>query len=220
MLEKVYTFIAEQSNARGTDLVLAPVVDVCRDPRWGRTGETFGEDPYLNGTLGSAVVRGFQGSSDGTIAPNHVAATLKHFAGHGQPEGGLNQSPANYSERVLREFQMEPFRLCIQNAKPSCIMPSYNEVDGIPSHANRWLLTDVLRKEWDFKGVLVSDWYGIDQLWNKHNVEKDVKAAALRAFHAGVTVDLPYGKNYKHLVELVNEKKIAWQSWILQCLMF
>ena len=124
LIDSVYTFIAAESNARGTDLVLAPVVDVCRDPRWGRTGETFGEDPYLCGMLGSAVVKGFQGSSNGSIAPNHVASTLKHLTGHGQSEAGINQAPSNYSVRVLREFHMEPFRLCIQNAKPSCIMAS------------------------------------------------------------------------------------------------
>ncbi|MBP7497206.1 MAG: glycoside hydrolase family 3 C-terminal domain-containing protein [Bacteroidales bacterium] len=209
LVESIYNFIAAQSNARGTDLVLAPVVDICRDPRWGRTGETFGEDPYLCGTIGAAVVRGFQGSSDGSIAINHVAATLKHFSGHGQSESGLNQAPANYSQRVLREYHLESFRHCIRDANPACIMPSYNEIDGMPSHANKWLLTEVLRKEWNYKGVLVSDWFAIDQLWNKHYIVADMKAAALAAFKAGVTIDLPYGKNYKYLVELYNEKKFT-----------
>lgn len=208
-IEHLYNFIAKEANARGTNLVLSPVIDVCRDPRWGRTGETLGEDPYLTGILGSAMVKGFQGSNDGTIAPNHVAATLKHFAAYGQPEGGLNQSPGNFSLRVLREFHFEPFRLCIKNAKPACVMASYNEIDGIPSHANKWLLTDILFKEWGFKGVVVSDWYGIDQLWKKHYVEKTEKDAALRAFKAGVTIDLPYGSNYAHLIELAKENKIT-----------
>lgn len=212
LLEKIYTHAAKQASIRGTSLVLAPVVDVCRDPRWGRTGETLGEDPYLCGTLGSAIVKGFQGSNDGTIAPGHVAATLKHFAGHGQSEGGNNQGPSNYSLRVIREAHMESFRLCINNAKPAAIMASYNEMDGIPSHANRWLLKDVLRKEWNYGGVVVSDWFGIDQLWNKHFVAPDEKSAALKAFNAGVTSDLPFGKNYRHLVELVNEKKISMAS--------
>lgn len=209
MLRQVYDYIGKEASSKGTNIVLAPVVDVCRDPRWGRTGETYGEDPYLCGTLGSAVVEGFQGSSDGSIAKDHVAATLKHFTGHGQPEGGVNQGPANYSPRVLREFHMEPFRLCIQNAKPSAIMASYVDIDGIPSHANRWLLKDVLRKEWDFKGVVVSDWWGIDQLWQKHRVEPNEEAAALRAFNAGVTIDLPFGNNYARLTELVKEGKIS-----------
>ena len=158
--------------------------------------------------LAVPVVRGFQGSADGSISPNHVAATLKHFTGHGQSEGGINQGPANYSVRVLREFHMEPFRLCIQNAHPAAIMASYVEIDGIPSHANPWLLKEVLRDEWHYEGIVVSDWWGIDQLWKKHLVEPDQKHAALRAFNAGVTEDLPDGTNYGHLAELVREGSI------------
>ncbi len=209
LVEKIYSYIAGQGSVRGTAMVLAPVVDVCRDPRWGRTGETFGEDPYLCGMMGSAVVRGFQGSRSGIIAPGHVAATLKHFTGHGQPEGGINQAPADYSERTLREFHMEPFRLCIQKSNPAAVMASYVEIDGVPSHANPWLLKEVLRREWSYKGIVVSDWFGIDQLWNKHFIEPNQKAAALRAFNAGVTIDLPYGINYRHLVALVKEGKVT-----------
>lgn len=209
LVTKVYTAIAKQAHSRGTHLVLAPVIDVVRDPRWGRTGETWGEDPFLSGVMGSAVVKGYQGSSNGLIAPGHVAATLKHFSGHGQSEGGNNQGPANYSERTLREFHMEPFRLCIQRAKPAAIMASYCEIDGIPSHANKWLLTDVLRKEWGYKGIVVSDWFAIEQLYNKHFIEPNQKAAALRAFTAGVTSDLPFGINYRHLGQLINEGKVS-----------
>lgn len=209
LVTKVYTAIAHQANSRGTHLVLSPVIDVVRDPRWGRTGECWGEDPFLSGIMGSAVVKGYQGSSNGLIAPGHVAATLKHFSGHGESESGNNQGPANYSERVLREFHMEPFRLCIQRAKPAAIMASYCEIDGIPSHANKWLLTDVLRNEWKYKGIVVSDWFAIEQLFNKHFVEPDQKSAALRAFNAGVTSDLPFGVNYRYLTDLVKEKKVA-----------
>lgn len=212
LLEKIYTHAAKQARVRGTSVVLAPVLDIVRDPRWGRTGETLGEDPYLSGTLGSAIIRGFQGSSNGTIAPGHVAATLKHFAGHGQSEGGNNQAPSNYSLRVVREAHLEPFRLVVKNANPAGIMASYNEIDGMPSHANKWLLKDVLRKEWNYNGVVVSDWFGIDQLWNKHLIAADVKEAALKAFNAGVTTDLPYGINYKHLGALVKENKISIKS--------
>jgi beta-glucosidase len=212
LIKQIYTYVAGQSRARGTSMVLAPVIDVCRDPRWGRTSETFGEDPYLNGMMGSAVIKGFQGSSDGSIGLNHVAATLKHFTSHGQSEGGLNQSPANYSVRTLREFHMEPFRLCIENTKPAGLMASYVDIDGIPSHANGWLLKDVLRKEWNYKGVVVSDWFGIDQLWNKHFVAADQSDAAHKAFDAGITVDLPFGVNYRHLVELVNQGKIKMSA--------
>lgn len=208
LTEKIYTYVAAQARSRGTTMVLAPVIDVTRDPRWGRTGETFGEDPYLCGVMGSAVVRGFQGSSNGNILPNHVAATLKHFTGHGQSEGGNNQAPADFPERVLRTFHMEPFRLAINRVKPAAIMPAYVEIDGVPAHANQWLLKDVLRKEWNYKGVLVSDWWAIDQLFNKHKIVATRKDAALAAFNAGVTVDLPYGSNYENLLALVKEGRI------------
>jgi beta-glucosidase len=209
---KIYTYVAGQASARGTNMALAPVIDVCRDPRWGRTGETFGEDPYLCGLMGSAVVRGFQGSSDGTIAADHVAATLKHFTGHGEPEGGLNQGPADYPVRVLRTFHMEPFRLAISRVKPAGIMPAYVEIDGVPCSANSWLLKDVLRKEWHYNGVVVSDWWAIDQLYQKHLVAADRDAAALMAFDAGVTVDLPMGTNYAKLVRLVRDGKISMKD--------
>lgn len=212
LIEEVYSNIAREANARGTRLFLTPVVDLAREPRWGRIGETTGEDPYLTGKIGAAMVKGFQGSSNGTIAKGHVAATLKHFAAYGQPEGGNNQGPSNYSMRELRGTHLETFHSIIENAKPACIMASYNEIDGIPSHINKWLLTDVLRKEWNFKGVVVSDWWGIDQLWNKQFVAKDAKEAALKAFKAGVTCDLPYGDNYRYLSALVKEKKISMQE--------
>ena len=200
LTEKVYNYVAAQARSRGTTMVLSPVIDVTRDPRWGRTGETFGEDPYVCGLMGSAVVRGLQGGG--------VMATLKHFTGHGQSEGGVNQAPADFSERVLRSFHMEPFRLVIQRANPAAIMPAYVEIDGIPAHTSSWLLKDVLRKEWKYEGVVVSDWWAIDQLHNKHFVAKDKSEAALMAFNAGVTVDLPYGNNYEKLIALAKEGKI------------
>lgn len=201
LVHRIYNHVAIQARSRGTRMVLAPVVDVTRDPRWGRTGETFGEDPYLCGMMGSSVVNGFQQMG--------VAATLKHFTGHGESQGGVNQAPADYPERVLRSFHMEPFRLIVKNAKPAAIMPAYLEIDGVPAHANHWLLTDVLRKEWNYKGLLVSDWWAIDQLYKKHFVAKDITDAALQAFKAGVTVDLPNGTNYEQLTKLVKEKKIS-----------
>ena len=208
LVRKVYTHIAHESAVKGTRYVLAPVVDVCRDPRWGRTSETYGEDPWYCGIMGSAVVQGYQGSADGSIRKGHVAATLKHFTGHGESEAGINQAPANYSVRTLREMHMEPFRICINNAKPAGIMASYVDIDGIPSHASKWLFKDVLRKEWQYKGMVVSDWWGIDQLWNKHRMAVNEKDAARKSFDAGVTIDLPFGNNYAHLVQLVKEGSV------------
>jgi len=153
---------AYEARVRGTHQALTPVVDVARDPRWGRVEETYGEDPYLNTRLGIAAVRGFQG--DATFRDKRrVMATLKHFAAHGQPESGQNCAPVNVSERVLRETFLHPFRDVLREAGAVSVMASYNEIDGVPSHASKWLLRDVLRKEWGFKGFIVSDYYAI---WN------------------------------------------------------
>jgi beta-glucosidase len=208
LFEEVYAATAREMRSRGAQWALSPVIDVCRDPRWGRVDETYGEDPYLNGVYAIAAVKGFQGTSNGTIAPNHVAATLKHFCGHGQPEGGLNQAPANYSERSLREYQFLPFQMVIEQAKPLAVMPSYNEIDGVPSHASTWLLTNVLRKEWGFEGLVISDWNAIDQLDTKHFVANNKKEAAMMAFNAGVQFELPNRDYYKNMEALVNEGNV------------
>ena len=145
LAERIFSAVALEMRSRGAQHALAPVVDVARDPRWGRFDETMGEDPYLNALMGAAMVRGLQGSSDGTVDKHHVLATLKHFTGHGTPEGGLNRSPSVASLRTLREVDLVPFAHIIRAAQPAAVMPSYNEVDAVPSHASRWLLNDVLR---------------------------------------------------------------------------
>ena len=134
-------------------LVLAPVVDVARDPRWGRIEETYGEDPYLVGEFGRC--RGARiPRRNLPLAKDRVFATLKHMTGHGQPESGTNIGPANISERMLREVFFPPFQAAIERGNAQAVMPSYNEIDGVPSHANRWLLQDVLRGEMGFKGAV------------------------------------------------------------------
>ncbi len=208
IFEKVYSIVAHEMRSRGTHQALTPVIDVCRDPRWGRVEETYGEDPYLNGVLSCAAVKGLQGSEDGSVVENHVAATLKHFLGHGQPEGGQNQGPANYSERILRDYHMPPFKMCIDKVKPVSVMPSYNEIDGLPSHSNKWLIQDVLRKELGFKGLVVADYFAIDQLYTKEFVAKDGKEAAMIAFNTGVQFEFPQANQYKYLPELLHEGKI------------
>src|SRR5215813_12338334 len=160
LVERLFTMTAEEARVRGTHQALTPVVDVARDPRWGRVEETYGEDPYLVSRLGIAAVRGFQGDAS-FRDKKRVIATLKHFVAHGQPESGMNCAPANVSLRVLRETFLFTFREAIKKAKAMSVMASYNEVDGVPSHASRWLLRDVLRKEWGFKGFVVSDYYAI-----------------------------------------------------------
>ncbi len=208
LFEQVYTVVAHEMRSRGTHHALTPVIDVCREPRWGRVEETYGEDPYLNGILACAAVKGLQGTTTGRVARNHVAATLKHLVGHGESEGGQNQGPANYSMRVLRDYHMPPFKMCIDRVKPVSVMPSYNEVDGVPSHANTWLIRKLLRKEWKFKGLVVSDYYGADQLYQKHFVAKDGREAARMAFNAGVQYELPQANLYKYLPELLKKGMI------------
>jgi beta-glucosidase len=205
LTERIYTVVAREMRARGIHHALTPVVDVCREPRWGRTEETLGEDPYLNGKLGAAMVRGLQGSATGEIGPDHVAATLKHLAGHGQPQGGRNTAPADVAPREFHDVHLVPFRMAIAEAKPATIMPSYNEVDAVPSHANSWMMQDVVRGDYKFDGVFASDYDGIDMLWQCHKlVPGRVEAAAL-AFRSGVELDFPEGACFKELKALVEQ---------------
>ena len=209
LVEALYTMTALEARVRGTHQALTPVVDVARDPRWGRVEETCGEDPYLNAQLGMAAVRGFQGDRS-FKDKKRVIATLKHFAAHGEPESGTNCAPVNVSERVLRETFLNPFKSAIQQAGAISVMASYNEIDGVPSHASQWLLRQVLRKEWGFKGFVVSDYYAIWELSDRpdthgHCVAKDKKEACRLAVEAGVNIELPEPDCYHYLVELVRK---------------
>ena len=211
LVQRVNAITAREIRARGVHLVLSPVVDVARDPRWGRIEETFGEDPFLVSQLGIAAVRGLQGDTL-PLADGKVYAMLKHFTGHGQPENGTNVGPASISERTLRENFFPPFEQIVKHTNVRAVMPSYNEIDGVPSHANRWLLHDVLRGEWGFAGALVSDYYGIEQLATLHHVEADLPAAAIRSLNAGVDIDLPGGDAYVTLVDAVRAGKVSEQQ--------
>lgn len=210
LVERLFAMTAEEARVRGAHHVLTPVVDVVRDPRWGRCEETYGEDPYLVSQMGIAAVRGFQG--DATFHDRkHVIATLKHFTGHGQPESGMNCAPANVSERVLREVFFYPFKEVLKKAAAISVMASYNEVDGVPSHANRWLLRDVLRKEWGFKGFIISDYWALWELSCKpdthgHFVAANKKESCRLAVEAGVNLEAPDPDIYLHLVELVKKR--------------
>ena len=209
LVERVFEATAAEARARGTHQALTPVVDVARDPRWGRVEETYGEDPYLAASMGVAAVRGFQGDAR-FRNKTRVIATLKHFAAHGQPESGTNCAPVNVSRRLLREVHLHPFKEAIRKGKAVSVMASYNEIDGVPSHANRWLLRDVLRKEWGFKGYVVSDYYAIRELAERpglfgNHVAEDGRQAAALAAKAGVNIELPEPDCYLHLVELVRK---------------
>lgn len=211
LVERVYAVVAREIRARGAFQALTPVVDVARDPRWGRIEETFGEDPHLVSEMGLAAVRGFQGPTP-PLGEDRVWATLKHMTGHGEPEGGSNIGPANISERVLREVFFPPFERAIREAGAMSVMASYNEIDGLPSHANRWLLTDVLRGEWGFEGFVVADYNAIPELAVRHGVADSLAAAAAQALAAGVDVELPNRNAYPLLPELVREGRVAEES--------
>jgi beta-glucosidase len=207
-INKVFTAAALETRARGSHQVLGPNLDVAREPRWGRTEETYGEDPYLVSRMAVAIIKALQGSGPG-VDGDHIIATAKHFAAHGQPEGGTNIAPANYSERVLREFFLPSFEAAVKEAGVMSVMASYNEIDGVPSHANKWLLEKVLREEWGFKGYIVSDYYGIPQLESLHHVAADKAEAARLALEAGVDIELPDPDCFPVLVQLVKEGKVA-----------
>ena len=208
LLEKIFSVAAAEARARGANLVLAPVVDVARDPRWGRIEETYGEDPYLVSEMGLAAIRGFQGTTL-PLARDKVFVTLKHMTGHGQPDNGTNVGPASLGERTLREDFFPPFESAVTQLPVRAVMASYNEIDGIPSHANKWLLHDVLRGEWGFKGAVVSDYFAIRELVTQHRMFKDVKDAGARAIDAGVDVETPDGEGFNFLVQLVREGKVS-----------
>ena len=202
IVEDVYSVTAREIRARGVHHVLSPVVDVALDPRWGRIEETFGEDPYLVSRMGVAAIKGFQGEGF-PIADDKVLTTLKHMTGHGQPEAGMNVGPAQISERVLREIFFPPFEAAIKEANAASVMASYNEIDGIPSHANEWLLNDILRDEWGFGGAVVADYFAISELERRHSIVGNIVDAGAIALKSGVDVELPDGVAYFALKEKI-----------------
>lgn len=209
LMRRMQAVTAREVRAHGSVLALSPVVDIARDPRWGRIEETFGEDPYLCGEMGVAAVEGLQGGTGTTLPPGHVFATLKHMTGHGQPLAGNNIGQAPLGERELRDFFFPPFRAVVTRTGIAAVMPSYNEIDGLPSHANRWLLGDVLRGEWGFGGAVVSDYGAVDELQKIHHVAADIQDCARQALHAGVDSELPDGISYRTLADQVRAGTVS-----------
>jgi len=198
LVKRIFTAIGDEAGSRGNDQVFSPVLDIARDPRWGRTEETYGEDPYLVSRMGVAAIEGLQGPSY-IIDRHHVMATAKHFAVHGMPEGGTNTAPGNYSERVIRENFLVPFEAAVKEARVGSVMASYNEIDGVPSHANHWLLDKVLRQEWGFDGYITSDDNGLQMMVSTHHVAHDMGEAARMGLAAGVDFDLSDSPIYTNL---------------------
>ena len=204
LVERVATAIREHLLAVGVRQALAPVLDIARDPRWGRLEETYGEDPYLASRLGVAFVRGLQ-----TDDLRHgVAATAKHFLGYGFGEGGFNHAPASLGPRLLRDVVAAPFRAAIAEADLASVMAAYNEVDGLVCHGSKELLDDLLRGELGFDGVVVADYFGIGLLESFHGVAADLEEAAVLALLAGVDLELPALRAYRRIPRLIEQGRL------------
>lgn len=205
LIESIYTAIAKEMRSYGVTHAATPVIDLLRDPRFGRADEFLGEDPYHVAAMGVAAIIGLQGRSV-YIDENHLLACAKHFSGHGQPEGGTNIAPGNLSERILRENHFYPFEMAVKKANVRTVMASYNEIDGVPNHANKWLLNDVLRGEWGFTGYVISDYDAVNRMVTQHHASKDKAEAAMRSINAGMDFECPSDwKNYcfANLQELI-----------------
>jgi len=192
LVSEIFSVVAKEARVRGSNYVYTPVLDLARDPRWGRVEETFGEDPYLVTRMGVAAIKGLQGEGE-TIDNEHVIACAKHFAVHGQPEGGQNAAPGNISERTIREEFLPPFKAAVQEAGVGAVMASYNEIDGIPAHINHWLLQTVLRDEWGYKGFVTSDGFGVPQIIRLHRITNSIEETAKLCIEAGVDCEVPRG---------------------------
>jgi len=195
LIERAGAACGREIRARGAHIGYGPVLDLARDPRWSRCEETFGEDPFLSAMMGTAMVRGLQGRVPDRLK-NHdkIVATLKHFAGYGQTEGGKNGAPLHCGDHELREIHLEPFRQAIAAGAQS-VMAAYHEIDGLACHANRKLLSDILRGDWDFQGFVVADWSAIEMLYRGgdgfcHRHVVDPIEAGCLALTAGVDASL------------------------------
>ncbi|MEC0255315.1 glycoside hydrolase family 3 N-terminal domain-containing protein [Paenibacillus lautus] len=197
--------VALETRSQGGAVTYSPVLDVVRDPRWGRTEECFGEDPYLISEYAVASVEGLQGES--LDSPSSVAATLKHFVGYGSSEGGRNAGPVHMGTRELMEVDMLPFKKAVE-AGAASIMPAYNEIDGVPCTVNTELLDGILRKEWGFDGMVITDCGAIDMLASGHDTAEDGMDAAVQAIRAGIDMEMSGEMFGKHLLKAVESNKL------------
>jgi beta-glucosidase-like glycosyl hydrolase len=202
LVEKVGQEIRKEARQIGCHQGLAPVLDVSRDVRWGRTEETMGEDPYLVGVLGTRYVKGLQGED------RELLATLKHYAGHSFSEGARNHAPVHLGYKELNDVFMLPFEMAVKQANAGSVMPAYHDIDNEPCHASTFLLTDVLRHQWGFNGLVVADYAGINLLHAHHGVARDKAEAAAEAFDAGLDIELPGFECAEHLQLAVEREQI------------
>ena len=195
----------KEASACGVHVTFNPMVDTARDARWGRILETYSEEPLINARMGAALVRATQGTD--LSSPENIACCVKHFAGYGAGEAGRDYNTVELSERVLRESYLPAYKACL-DAGARLIMPSFNALNGIPSVANRWLMNRVLREEWGFSGVVISDYNAVGELVD-HGVAKDLRDAARLAMEAGCDIDMVRNAYYIHLADLVRDGAVS-----------
>lgn len=204
-IEQSERIAAQEATAEGLNWTFAPMVDVARDPRWGRVAEGAGEDTWLGSEIAAARVRGFQGKD--YKAGNTLMACAKHFAAYGAPQGGRDYGTVDMSQLSLYEWYLPPYKACV-DAGVGSFMTSFNEIAGVPSTANKWLMTDLLRKDWGFGGFVVTDYTSINEMVNHGNTE-NTKDAARQAINAGVDMDMQGSTYLDFLPELMKEKKVS-----------
>lgn len=210
LVREIGHVIGTESRAHGTDMILGPVLGLARDPRWGRVEETMGEDPYLTAANAVAIVKGMQGKS--LNSPDAVIAEPKHFAVHSVPEAGSNTGPVFVGEREARSSFLFPFEKAVKEGGAMGIMAAYHELDGVPCVDNKWLLTDVLRKEWGFKGFVLSDLGAIRMTVNNHRTAKDTTDAVAQTLKAGLNMqfyDFRHSSFNQAVHEALNNKTLA-----------
>ncbi len=207
LVEKASAETALEVRATGSHWTFTPNIEVGRDPRWGRIGETFGEDPYLVSRMGVATVKGFQGED--CSGENSVVACLKHLVAGSEPTNGMNIAPMDVSERTLREVFLPPYKAAVQEAGALSAMAAHNELNGIPCHANEWVMNDIMREEYGFEGFIVSDWMDVSRIHTLHRYADSPKMAAFESVNAGLDMNMhgPFFGDY--IVELVNEGKLS-----------
>ena len=206
LIEQMSHETALEMRASGMQWTFTPNVEVARDARWGRVGETFGEDPYLVGQMGAATVKGFQ--SEDFTGNDKVIACAKHFVGGSQPVNGINGAPADISERTLKEVFLPPFKECL-DAGAFTVMTAHNELNGVPCHGSKYLMTEILRNEWNFDGFVVSDWMDIERMHDYHNVAETMKDAYHMSVTAGMGMHMHGPDFYEAVIEDIKEGKIS-----------
>ena len=204
LVEQACAVSAQEARMSGVDWTFSPMIDVARDPRWGRVAEGYGEDPYANGVFGAASVRGYQG--DNMSAENRVAACLKHYVGYGASEAGRDYVYTEISKQTLWDTYLLPYEMGVK-AGAATLMSSFNDISGIPGSANHYTMTEILKERWGHDGFVVSDWGAIEQLKNQ-GLAANKKEAAVYAFNAGLEMDMMSHAYDRHMKELVEEGKI------------